>query len=84
MQALFLITTKGIPDLKEPQKWSPEFRDFVSKCLDKEPESRPDANELLKVGGRKEGRKEGRKGGRMRGKEWKGKVTHCFVISILS
>jgi serine/threonine protein kinase len=48
LRALFLITTKGIPDLKDPSKWSSEMRDFISKCLDKEPESRPDASELLK------------------------------------
>mmetsp|Transcript_16948 Transcript_16948/g.23581 ORF Transcript_16948/g.23581 Transcript_16948/m.23581 type:complete len:122 (-) Transcript_16948:209-574(-) len=48
LRALFLITTKGIPDLKHPDKWSYEFRDFVAKCLDKEPETRPDATELLK------------------------------------
>mmetsp|Transcript_30317 Transcript_30317/g.84725 ORF Transcript_30317/g.84725 Transcript_30317/m.84725 type:complete len:501 (+) Transcript_30317:50-1552(+) len=47
LRALFLITTKGIPDLKEPQKWSPEFRDFVSKCLIKEVDERPDAGQLL-------------------------------------
>jgi len=48
LRALFLITTKGIPPLKEPQKWSNELHEFVNKCLDKEPEKRPDATELLK------------------------------------
>mmetsp|Transcript_35556 Transcript_35556/g.48582 ORF Transcript_35556/g.48582 Transcript_35556/m.48582 type:complete len:517 (+) Transcript_35556:56-1606(+) len=48
LRALFLITTKGIPDLKDPHKWSPEFRDFVSQCLRKEVEDRPDATALLK------------------------------------
>jgi len=48
LRALFLITTKGIPDLKDQNKWSPEFKDFVKKCLDKEPDSRPDASDLLK------------------------------------
>lgn len=47
LRALFLITTKGIPDLKEPNKWSADMRDFVSKCLDKEPESRPNASDML-------------------------------------
>jgi hypothetical protein len=47
LRALFLITTKGIPDLKEPGKWTNEFRDFISKCLEKEAEQRPDANEML-------------------------------------
>jgi serine/threonine protein kinase len=48
-QALFLITTKGIPDLKEPSKWSQHFQNFVSLTLEKDPSARPDANELLKV-----------------------------------
>mmetsp|Transcript_5792 Transcript_5792/g.14727 ORF Transcript_5792/g.14727 Transcript_5792/m.14727 type:complete len:84 (+) Transcript_5792:1-252(+) len=48
LRALFLITTKGIPDLKEPARWSAEFQDFVKKCLIKETSSRPDATELLK------------------------------------
>jgi len=48
LRALFLITTKGIPDLKEPQKWSSEFKDFIKKTLDKEADSRPDATAMLK------------------------------------
>ena len=48
LRALFLITTKGIPDLKEPHKWSNEMQDFVAKCLDKESETRPTSEELLK------------------------------------
>jgi len=48
LRALFMITTKGIPDLKEPGKWSPQFKEFVSLCLEKDPEKRPSANELLK------------------------------------
>eukprot|EP01087_Luapelamoeba_hula_P013335 TRINITY_DN380_c0_g1_i1.p1 TRINITY_DN380_c0_g1~~TRINITY_DN380_c0_g1_i1.p1 ORF type:complete len:410 (-),score=71.83 TRINITY_DN380_c0_g1_i1:172-1401(-) len=47
LRALFLITTKGIPDLKEPSKWSPTFREFVNLCLEKDPEKRPSADELL-------------------------------------
>jgi len=47
LRALFLITTKGIPDLNEPQKWSQPFREFVSLCLEKDPEKRPSASELL-------------------------------------
>jgi len=48
LRALFLITTKGIPELKDQAKWSPEFKDFVRRCLEKEPETRPDAAEMLK------------------------------------
>ena len=47
LRALFLITTKGIPDLKELGKWSHEFKDFVAKCLVLDPESRPDSASLL-------------------------------------
>jgi len=48
LRALFLITTKGIPPLKEPKKWSPVFQSFVSTCLEKEAENRPDSFELVK------------------------------------
>jgi len=48
LRALFLITTKGIPPLKESEKWSPDFEDFVAKCLEKDAERRPDATELIK------------------------------------
>ena len=29
-------------------KWSPEFQDFVNKCMEKDPESRVSADDLLK------------------------------------
>ena len=47
LRALFLITTKGIPDLESPEDWSNEFKDFIKKSLTKEPKDRPDASELL-------------------------------------
>lgn len=47
IRALFLITTKGIPELKDQDKWSPEFKDFVSKCLNNSAELRPTCKELL-------------------------------------
>lgn len=47
LRALFLITTKGIPDLKEPERWSVAFKDFAAKCLEKDPEKRPTALEML-------------------------------------
>lgn len=34
LRALFLITTKGIPPVKDQNKWSRDFHDFFSKCLD--------------------------------------------------
>jgi len=48
LRALFLITTKGIPPLKEPHKWSADLNDFFTKCLEKDVEKRPGADELLK------------------------------------
>jgi len=47
LRALFLITTKGIPGLKEPNKWSPELRNFTHLCLDIECETRQDSKTLL-------------------------------------
>eukprot|EP01121_Diplochlamys_sp_Union-15-3_P002769 TRINITY_DN1255_c0_g2_i2.p1 TRINITY_DN1255_c0_g2~~TRINITY_DN1255_c0_g2_i2.p1 ORF type:complete len:238 (+),score=41.19 TRINITY_DN1255_c0_g2_i2:243-956(+) len=47
LRALFLITTKGIPDLKKPSDWSAEFRDFVRLCLQNDVDSRADAATLL-------------------------------------
>jgi len=46
LRALFLITTKGVPPLQNPNDWSPELIDFYSKCL-QDVESRPTAEELL-------------------------------------
>jgi len=48
LRALFLITTKGIPPLKEPHKWSNDLNDFFNKCIEKDAEKRPSAQELLK------------------------------------
>lgn len=47
LRALFLITTKGIPGLKNPERWTPEFKDFVAQCLEKDAENRPTADQLL-------------------------------------
>lgn len=47
LRALFLITTKGIPDLRRPEKWSPVFKDFLSQCLEKDPERRLSATGML-------------------------------------
>lgn len=47
LRALFLITTKGVPPLKEPGHFTPMFRDFLDRCLEKEPEQRGDATTLL-------------------------------------
>jgi len=47
LRALFMISTKGIPPLKEESKWSPPMVDFLKKCIIIEPENRPGGEELL-------------------------------------
>ncbi|XP_014671241.1 PREDICTED: serine/threonine-protein kinase 3-like [Priapulus caudatus] len=47
MRAIFMIPTKPPPSFRNPDKWSPEFIDFVSRCLVKNPEDRATATELL-------------------------------------
>lgn len=47
MRAIFMIPTKPPPSFRDPDRWSPEFIDFVQKCLVKNPEQRATANELL-------------------------------------
>lgn len=48
LRALFLIATQGLPDLKQPEIWSPEFKSFVKICLQRNAEARPTATDLLK------------------------------------
>ena len=50
LRALFLIATQGSPSLKEPEKWSPLFLDFLGRCLDLDTTKRASAKELLEVG----------------------------------
>ncbi|XP_037714371.1 serine/threonine-protein kinase hippo [Drosophila subpulchrella] len=47
MRAIFMIPQKPPPSFREPDRWSTEFIDFVSKCLVKEPDDRATATELL-------------------------------------
>jgi len=42
------IPTSPPPTLKEPNKWSPEFADFLGKCLQIKPQNRASCKELLK------------------------------------
>eukprot|EP01130_Rhizamoeba_saxonica_P000660 TRINITY_DN10606_c0_g1_i1.p1 TRINITY_DN10606_c0_g1~~TRINITY_DN10606_c0_g1_i1.p1 ORF type:complete len:422 (+),score=132.41 TRINITY_DN10606_c0_g1_i1:31-1296(+) len=48
LRALFFITVKGIPPLREKDYWSDEFTDFVAKSLSTDTGDRPSAAELLK------------------------------------
>jgi len=47
LRALFLITTKGIPGLRNPDQWSEVFIDFTNKCVDIDTENRPNSHKLL-------------------------------------
>lgn len=47
MRAIFMIPTKPPPSFRQPDQWSPEFIDFVSQCLIKNPEERATAEFLL-------------------------------------
>lgn len=47
IRALFRITTEGIPPLKEPGKWSSNFKDFLAKTVIQDPKQRPSAQDLL-------------------------------------
>ena len=47
MRAMFMIPSKPPPSFSEPDKWSSDFIDFVSRCLVKNPNNRATASELL-------------------------------------
>ncbi|XP_072541023.1 serine/threonine-protein kinase 4-like [Salminus brasiliensis] len=47
MRAIFMIPTNPPPTFRNPDQWSEPFRDFVSQCLVKNPESRATATQLL-------------------------------------
>jgi len=47
MTARSKICDEPSPKLAEPNKWSPEFNEFIALCLNKNPENRPDAIQLL-------------------------------------
>jgi serine/threonine protein kinase len=48
VRAMMLIAAGERPTLQEPDKWSPEFRDFLSVCLVKDPVGRQSASDLLR------------------------------------
>jgi len=47
MRAIFMIPTKPPPTFKDCDRWSPQFIDFVSRCLVKTPDKRATASQLL-------------------------------------
>jgi len=47
LRALFLISTRGIPPLKDDFQYSSDLKDFLSLCLKPEPNERPNAKDLL-------------------------------------
>ncbi|XP_063148465.1 serine/threonine-protein kinase 10 [Candoia aspera] len=47
MRVLLKIAKSDPPTLNYPSKWSPAFRDFLKTALDKNPETRPTATQLL-------------------------------------
>eukprot|EP01103_Thecamoeba_quadrilineata_P009617 TRINITY_DN193_c4_g1_i1.p1 TRINITY_DN193_c4_g1~~TRINITY_DN193_c4_g1_i1.p1 ORF type:complete len:1486 (+),score=446.16 TRINITY_DN193_c4_g1_i1:89-4546(+) len=47
MRALMAICSSPPPQLKQPEKWSNEFQEFLSLCLSKDPQDRSSAGSLL-------------------------------------
>lgn len=45
---MFLIVSNGLPPLREPERWSESFKDFLSQCTIEDQSERPDAETLLK------------------------------------
>jgi len=48
MRVLRMIPTLPPPSLKEPNKWSKEFQDFLGKCLQTKAQNRASCKDLLK------------------------------------
>ncbi|CAG10933.1 unnamed protein product, partial [Tetraodon nigroviridis] len=49
LRALYLIATNGTPELQNPEKLSPVFRDFLNCCLEMDVEKRGGSKELLQA-----------------------------------
>ena len=47
LRAMFLIATHGKPELPNWDKYSPYFQDFLGKCIQKDPDDRMSALDLL-------------------------------------
>jgi len=46
LKALFLTATKGAPLLRNSEKWSTEFQDFLNQCFQVNPAERADTTDL--------------------------------------
>jgi p21-activated kinase 1 len=49
LRALYLIATNGTPQIKDWDKLSGVFRDYLQCCLTVDAEKRPNAEQLLRV-----------------------------------
>uniref|UniRef100_A0A8C7ZP21 non-specific serine/threonine protein kinase n=1 Tax=Oryzias sinensis TaxID=183150 RepID=A0A8C7ZP21_9TELE len=49
LRALYLIATNGTPELQNPEKLSPVFKSFLSRCLEMDVEKRGSGKELLQI-----------------------------------
>ena len=49
LQALYLIATNGTPEIQHPERLTPLFKDFLSKCLETDVDKRVSSRELLQV-----------------------------------
>eukprot|EP01087_Luapelamoeba_hula_P019193 TRINITY_DN632_c0_g1_i1.p1 TRINITY_DN632_c0_g1~~TRINITY_DN632_c0_g1_i1.p1 ORF type:complete len:363 (-),score=76.29 TRINITY_DN632_c0_g1_i1:73-1161(-) len=47
MADIIVALSERAPSLKQPEQWSTEFRDFVGQCLERDPDIRPSAHQLL-------------------------------------
>jgi serine/threonine protein kinase len=47
IRTVYIIASQPAPTLKTPEKFSAEFRSFVSRCLVKSPDARATASELM-------------------------------------
>ena len=47
MRALFMIVSKGIPEISNKESRSPQFLDFLDRCLNPDPQQRAKIPELL-------------------------------------
>jgi len=48
LRALLIITTSDPPRLKDNDRWSNDFHDFIARCLQQNAADRADCEELLR------------------------------------